>query len=486
MPRTVLVSNRLPISVSSERGHLKVAPSSGGLATALAGPHGSMDAIWVGWPGDVSRANADEVKKLDARLAAMRCEPVHLSPAEVARYYEGFANGVLWPLLHYFVDKVDLDAQLDWSVYEAVNRRFAERVASLVRPGDVVWVHDYQLALVPQMLRALVPDVKIGFFLHVPFPSPDVFGVLPWRKRLIEGIAGADLVGFHTEAYAAAFRRAAETFIAAERAFDGIVVDGRGVRIAAHPIGIDVAGFEAAAASPDVEKERARIVAGANGKKIVLGVDRLDYTKGIPRRLLAIERLLDETPGLRDHVIFVQLAVPTREKVEAYASLRRGVNELVGRINARHGTATASPVQLLYRSVTMTELVALYRAADVMLVTPLRDGMNLVAKEYVASRVDEHGALVLSEFAGAASELDGAVVVNPYDVPGIASAVGRALAMPATEQRERMTLLRRRVRTNDAQGWAERFLDDLAFADEPRSGTRASHPVLRVVGGHAR
>ncbi len=474
MRRTIFVSNRLPVSVRTERGELKVVSSAGGLATALSKPHETMEAVWVGWPGDVSRATAEDIAGLDRSLEAMRCVPVHLTPSEVAHYYDGFANGVLWPLLHYFVDKVHLEAVDDWEVYRAVNRRFAERVASLVRPGDLVWVHDYQLALVPAMLRRLVPNVRIGFFLHVPFPSAEVFAVLPWREQILDGIAGADLVGFHTEGYARAFRQACEALLGARVDDEWIEIGTRRVRVAAHPIGIDVEGFERMARSEQVAAELERLRAGASGKRIVLGVDRLDYTKGIPRRLLAMEQLLERAPELREKILFVQVAVPTREKVEAYASLRRHVNELVGRINARYGTPTSSPVKLLYRSIPMTELVALYRAADVMLVTPLRDGMNLVAKEYVASRVDEQGVLVLSEFAGAAAELREAVTVNPYHLAGISQAIQQALEMSPEEQRRRMRVLRSRVADCDARSWARGFLDDLVTTVAPPASAKIS------------
>jgi trehalose 6-phosphate synthase/phosphatase len=480
MRRTIFVSNRLPVSVRTERGELRVVSSTGGLATALSKPHEMLEAVWVGWPGDVSRATAGDIAGLDRSLEAMRCVPVHLSPHEVAHYYDGFANGVLWPLLHYLVDKVHLDAEDDWEVYQAVNQKFAERVAGLVRPGDLVWVHDYQLALVPEMLRRLVPNVRIGFFLHVPFPSVDVFAVLPWRERILQGITGADLVGFHTDGYARAFQQAAEALIGARIDDEWLDIGTRRVRVAAHPIGIDVEGFERMARSEQVATEVERLLVGASGKRIVLGVDRLDYTKGIPRRLLAIEQLLDRAPELRERVFFVQVAVPTREKVEAYASLRRHVNELVGRINARHGTPISSPVKLLYRSIPMTELVALYRAADVMLVTPLRDGMNLVAKEYVASRVDERGVLVLSEFAGAAAELCEALTVNPYHLGAISGAVQQALAMSPEEQRRRMRVLRARVADCDARTWATRFLADLVACVAPPASARISAVTLRA------
>lgn len=461
MRRLVLVSNRLPVTVRAEHGRAAVVRSTGGLASALRTPHELTGGIWVGWPGDVSRMSSDERADIDAEIGALSCVPVPLTPSEIAHYYDGFSNGVLWPLLHYRLDKVNLDAERDWAVYEAVNRRFAERVAAAWRPGDVVWVHDYQLALVPAMLRALVPQATIGFFLHVPFPPAELFNVLPWRSEIVRGMLGADVVAFHTDGYRKNFYGAAAHLLGHEQRTCALSWEGRIVRAAAAPIGVDAAELEGLASSADVEREVARLTAEARGKRIVLGVDRLDYSKGIPRRLLAYDRCLTRNPSLRDKLLFVQLAVPTREKVGAYTELRRDVNELVGRINSHHGTATGGPVQLLYRSVPLAQLVALYRTADVMAVTPLRDGMNLVAKEYVASRLDGDGVLVLSEFAGAAAQLREALIVNPYDLGAVSSAIVAALDMPEHARRARMAALRTQVADEDVGAWVARCLEDL-------------------------
>jgi trehalose 6-phosphate synthase/phosphatase len=461
MRRVIIVSNRLPVTVRAEQGEHKVVPSSGGLATALRGPHARTKGLWFGWPGDVSRMSADDRASIETQLAQMNTVPVHLTASEVAHYYDGFSNGVLWPLLHYLLDKVRLDADRDWAIYENVNRRFAERVAAHWRPGDMIWVHDYQLALVPAMLRELLPEASIGFFLHVPFPSPDVFRILPWDAEILRGILGADVVGFHTATYRRNFLQTAAQVLGVRPDAGVVQVNGRCVRASVHPIGIDAAEIGRASAAAEVADEVQRLRRGAQGKRIFLGVDRLDYTKGIPRRLLAFERFLERNPALRDKVLFVQLSVPSREKVDAYAQLRREVNELVGRINSQYGTATGGPIQLLYRSVPLSQLVALYRAADVMLVTPLRDGMNLVAKEYVASHDDRRGVLVLSEFAGAAAELTDAVLVNPYDLLAMARSMKDALEMTPAEQERRMRRMRARVEAQDVHAWVARFLEDL-------------------------
>ncbi len=401
MPRLLLVSNRLPVTVRAERGEVSVIRSAGGLATALRSPHENLDSLWIGWPGDLSRLTPAQRHSVETELATLRAVPVHLSAAEVHRYYDGFSNGVLWPLFHYLVDKVNLDARADWEAYRAVNERFADIVAAHYRPGDQIWIHDYQLMLLPELLRQRLPDAKIGFFLHIPFPTADVFRILPWRDRLLRGLLGADIVGFHTALYGRHFVEAAAQVLGAETHGNTVLVDGRQVRVGTYPISIDVAAFEQLASDSRVQEEACSIRRKARGRKILLGIDRLDYTKGIPRRLLAIERFLEREPSLRGAVRFIQLAVPTREKVDAYADFRRVVNELVGRINGHYGTLDSVPIHYLHRSMSVEQVAAMYVAADVMLVTPLRDGMNLVAKEYISSRVENDGVLVLSEFAGA-------------------------------------------------------------------------------------
>jgi trehalose 6-phosphate synthase/phosphatase len=401
-------------------------------------------------------------RSVGARLADLRVVPVHLDASEVSRYYEGFSNGTLWPLLHHFLDVARLDDDGLFDAYEATNQRFAAAASDHHRPGDVLWVHDYHLMLAPEMLRRSAPRARIGFFLHTPFPSSEVFSVLPWRERLLRGLLGADVIGFQTASYRRHFLHAITRLLGveAEPDADAVAYEGRSVRLGVYPIGIDAAAFAELAGRAAVQEEARWIREQAPDRRVVLGVDRLDYTKGIRMRLAAIERLLDHAPEHR-RVRFVQLAVPTREGVVAYDPMRREVHEMVGRINGRHGSLDAVPIHFLHRSMPVERVTALYAAADVMLVTPLRDGMNLVAKEYVAARLDHTGVLVLSEFTGAAAELAEALIVNPYDTSGVAAAIARALEMPVAEQRARMTALHRRVASNDVHRWARSFLDDL-------------------------
>jgi trehalose 6-phosphate synthase/phosphatase len=472
--RIVIVSNRLPVTVRSERGELEVVPSPGGLATGLRGPHERSGGLWIGWPGDVSRLDAAQRAALESRLAELRCVPVHLSQGEVARFYDGFSNGVLWPLFHYLLGEIPIEAR-DLDAYRRANERFADAVAERYQSGDLVWVHDYQLCLVPAMLRKRIPEARIGFFLHIPFPSTDVFRTLAGRDEILEGLLGADLVGFHTYTYQRHFATSLLRVLGIEAQVDSVVYDGREVKLGVYPMGIDAVDFERLAADPQVTDEACAIRAQMNGARVVLGVDRLDYTKGIPRRLLAMERLLEREPGLRGTMRLVQIAVPSRMNVQRYAEFRRLVDEEVGRINGVFGTVSWTPIQYLFRSISQRHLVALYLAADVMLVTPLRDGMNLVSKEFVASRRDEDGVLVLSEFAGAAAELGDAILVNPYDLEQVAHAVKAALAMPKTERAARMRGLRKRVLSYDVHAWVHRFLEDLA--------SQPSGPPAREVSG---
>ncbi|MPY88001.1 MAG: bifunctional alpha,alpha-trehalose-phosphate synthase (UDP-forming)/trehalose-phosphatase [Luteitalea sp.] len=442
---------------------VRLIPSSGGLATGLRGWHQESEGVWVGWPGEVHRLTAPQRSKLEERFSQERLAPVYLSSDEIQRYYDGFSNGVLWPLFHYLLDRIPLDAS-NWDAYRQVNEKFADAVVHVSRRDDMIWVHDYQLMLLPALLRDRLPEARIGFFLHTPFPSSEIFRLLPWRQEVLRGVLGADLVGFHTRAYLRHFVNSVVHIDGHEVDVDRVQVDGREVRLGAFPMGVDVEAFTALAEDRRVIEEVAAIRRQAGDNRILLGVDRLDYTKGIPRRLLAFGRLLERNPELADHVRLIQLAVPTREKVESYKAFRREVEELVGRLNGIYGKVNSVPVHYLRRSVTRRQLVALYRAADVMLVTPLRDGMNLVAKEFVASRVDEDGVLVLSEFAGAATELGEAIVVNPYDINGAAAAINYALSMGASERRTRMRALRRRVVSHDVHRWARTFLERLAHA----------------------
>ena len=461
--RLVLVSNRLPVTVKVDRGEVAVVRSSGGLAAGLRGPHEESGGLWIGWPGDVARMTEPQRRKLDAHLEELRCVPVYLSSAEVSRYYDGFSNAVLWPLFHYLLDRIPLHSQ-EWEVYRAVNERFADAIARVWRPGDLVWIHDYQLCLVPKMLRARIPGATIGFFLHIPFPASEVLRILPWREQILEGMLGADLVGFHTFTYRSHFASSILRVLGISAPGDRVMVDGREIKLGVFPIGVDAQMFGKLAEDPEVLAEVASIREGARGERILLGIDRLDYTKGIPRRLLAYERLLEREPRWRGKVRLVQVAVPSRDKVPSYQEFRKTVNEHVGRINGAFAQVDWVPIHYVHRSLTEKHVVALYRAADVMLVTPLRDGMNLVAKEFVTSRTDEDGVLVLSEFAGAAAEMGEALQVNPYDIETMAQVYSDALRMPEEERHLRMRALRQRIASRDVHHWARSFIEALGGA----------------------
>ncbi|HEX2249282.1 MAG TPA: bifunctional alpha,alpha-trehalose-phosphate synthase (UDP-forming)/trehalose-phosphatase [Gemmatimonadales bacterium] len=470
MPRVLIVANRLPVTVRPTDGGVEVQKSSGGLATGLLRPHEQSGGLWIGWSG----ANHDELSPeqrtgLDEQLSALRLVSVPLTAEQVARYYEGFSNGVLWPLFHYLLDQVPLHVR-DWEPYVQVNEQFAELVASQYQPGDLIWVHDYQLLLLPQLLRRRLPDARIGFFLHIPFPAEELFRTLPERDEVLEGLLGADLVGFHTPAYLRHFA-ASLTLLGLTVDIDRVQLSNREVRLGVFPMGIDAESF-AATAQASATEEEVRAIKGDGNQRLLVGVDRLDYTKGIPRRLLAYERMLELHPELRERVRLIQVAVPSRTNVEAYQEFRSLVDGLVGRINGVFGTPHWVPVHYIYRGISEPELVALYCAADVMVVTPLRDGMNLVAKEFVASRTDEDGVLVLSEFAGASWELPEAIQVNPYDVDATADGCYRALQMTEEERRARLRPLRARVQAYDVHRWAATFLEQLEMVTKRGAPSR--------------
>jgi trehalose 6-phosphate synthase/phosphatase len=486
--RLILVSNRLPVVTRLTETGPVLCPSDGGLASGLRPWHQCTGGLWIGWPGDLSRYTPGERSTIETQLTADGLVPVSLSRDQVDRYYHGFCNRVLWPLFHYLIDRVPVEPS-GWDAYRDVNQTFADVVAAEYRDGDTIWVHDYQLLLLPALLRHRLPRARIGFFLHIPFPSSEIFRILPWRHEVLQGLLGADLLGFHTFAYMRHFVTSLLHVDGVEADIDSVRTGDREVRLGVFPMGIDAARFAELAAAPDVVAHAAAIRREAGGRQIVLGVDRLDYTKGIPRRLQAVERLLTREPGLRDRVRYMQIAVPSRGEVDAYRRFRRQVEETVGRINGACGTLHSAPVHYMHRHVSERELVALYCAADVMLVTPLRDGMNLVAKEFVASRIDGDGVLVLSEFAGAAAELDGAQVVNPYDVDGVAARIGDALSMAPAERAARMQRLRQRVTQHDVHAWAAAFLHrlgDVETAPAVPPGADFPSPVRDVVTSGAR
>lgn len=486
MSRLLVVSNRLPVTVSTSSGSVVVEVSSGGLATGMSGPHEKSGGLWIGWPGSTSKMDDAQRESLDAELRQKRLEPVHLTDDEIERYYEGFSNGLLWPLFHYMLDAVPLRVD-DWDSYASVNAKFADAVARVFRPGDRVWVHDYQLMLVPQLLRERVPHARIGFFLHIPFPASAVLRALPKREELLRGVLGADLIGFHTPSYLRHFASALLRILGLETRVDRVVHEGREIALGAFPMGVDAEDFGRLGASEPV-RARALEVQSGDGCRLLVGIDRLDYTKGIQRRLLAFEELLSSSPDLYGKVRLIQVAVPSRTNIPAYREFTDSVDALVGRIQGRFATPTWSPVRYVHRNLSREEVAALYLAADVLLVTPIRDGMNLVAKEFVAVRNDEDGVLVLSEFAGAAAELDGALLVNPYDVEASARTYRRALDMPREERRDRMRRLRRRVTSADVHDWAGKFLAELDATGATSFATSESAPAalraaLERIGG---
>jgi trehalose 6-phosphate synthase/phosphatase len=477
MSRLLIVANRLPVTVRATPDGVEVERSPGGLATGLSRPHEQSGGLWIGWSGVGDELSGPQQQELERQLTSQRLVGVPLTRTLVTRYYEGYSNGVLWPLFHYLLDQVPLQAS-DWDAYVEANEHFAEVVAAQYRPGDLVWIHDYQLLLLPGLLRRRLPDARIGFFLHIPFPSVELFRTLPARRQLLEGMLGADLVGFHTPTYLRHFATALTDILGLTVDIDRVQLPGREMRLGVFPMGVDAALFQSLAREPAIEAE-AEALRGDGSVRILVGVDRLDYTKGIPRRLLAFEKMLETHPELREKVRLVQVAVPSRTGVEAYQDFRSLVDELVGRINGAFGTPRWVPVHYIFRSLSAEDLVALYRAADVMLVTPLRDGMNLVAKEFVASRVDGDGVLVLSEFAGASWELPEALPVNPYDTDATAEVIFRALQMDGEERRARLTPLRERVATFDVHRWVSAFLEQLERVTEP--GVRTLSPT----GGEA-
>ncbi len=477
--RVILVSNRLPISVRVERGEVVVERSAGGLATGLSGYHGRGSSVWIGWPGETWRLNADQRIVLGERLAAMSAVPVDLTAAEVQRYYDGFSNGVLWPLLHYQLDRLPLTAE-GWDTYERVNQRFADAVVEHYRPGDLIWVHDYHLALVPGLVRQRLPDAAIGFFLHVPFPSAEVFRLLPWRRQLLEGMLGSSLIGVHTVSYVLHFLTSAANVLGCETRQGRVSFAGRSIRVGTFPMGIDAAAFDAMGSSETVVAEAERLRKQAGGAALIVSVDRLDYTKGIPRRLLAFERLLEKYPKLRGRVRLVEVAAPSRGSVGQYRDFRRTVNEMVGQINGRFASPGHDPIHYISQNLGTERLAAFYRAATIALVTPLRDGLNLVAKEFVATRADGDGILILSEFAGASAELTDALIVNPYDLESVATTVRAALDMPEDERRARMAGLRARVFSHDVHRWAREFVSALRL--EARRDSRDLQAVRAAAG----
>jgi len=454
LTRMILVSNRLPISIERQGENWSVSRSAGGLVAGLGPIHDSGGGIWIG------SFDPDDAEEHKQELEDNRLVAVSVSAEDARRHYEGYSNSVIWPLFHYLLDHVDFSKR-DFEAYRRVNERFADVIVEHAEPRDRIWVHDYQLMLLPAMLRERLPNATIGFFLHIPFPSSEVLRILPRADDMLRGLLGANVIGLHTWDYARHLVSSFRRVLGVEFNDEWVRTTDGGCRVGVFPLGVDVAGMREVASSAGVDARVERLRREFGPRKVILGVDRLDYTKGIPLRLKAYRKLLDTRKHWRDKTTLVQLTVPSRGSIDTYKALKEEVDRLVGEIDGEYSQAGHVPVQYLYRSVPPEELAALYRVADVMLITPIRDGMNLVAKEYVASRVDDTGVLVLSEFAGAASEMGEALLHNPWDAEGTARTLDLALRMEPEEVRHRMSALRRRVESNDVHRWVRRFVDAL-------------------------
>lgn len=460
MAKTIIVSNRLPIKISNKDGELVYQPSEGGLATGLGSIYKEGNNIWIGWPGIYS-ISSDQEKTVIDNLQQENMYPVFLTEEEITGYYEGFSNETLWPLFHYFTQFAQYDHSL-WEHYVNANKKFAETIVHLSEEGDTIWVHDYQLMLVPEFVRAQKPNVSIGYFQHIPFPSFEVFRFLPWRKELLSGLLGADLIGFHTYDDTRHFLSAVGRLLGISNYHGAVQKDDRIVEVDLFPMGIDYDKYASIAAEPNTLQKESEYRNAMGSVKSILSIDRLDYSKGIPKRLFAFDRFLQKHPQYIGMVSLIMIVVPSRDNVEKYKELKIEVDEMVGRINANFRTMDWNPIHYFYRSFPINDLSAFYRMADVALVTPMRDGMNLVCKEYIASKLNQEGVLILSEMAGASKELSDAILINPNDIEALSDAIYRALEMPLSEQIMHMEIMQTSLKRYNIHHWVDLFMEHLA------------------------
>jgi trehalose 6-phosphate synthase/phosphatase len=473
MKKLFIVSNRLPITVSKRDGSLKLQSSVGGLATGLDSFHKSYKSLWIGWPGYVASQDGPEKRQIARRLKEKNCYPVFLSPYDVENYYHGFCNKTIWPLFHYFNQHVQYSEKY-WNAYQRVNAHFLNIVMKVAGPEDKIWIHDYQLMLLPQLIRKKLPTATIGFFLHIPWPSSEIFRLLPCRDNIIKGLLGADLIGFHTHDYIHHFTESVRRLLGYDYSLNTITVEDRLVSVDAFPMGIDYQRFYSASTDPRTYKEVNRMRKKLGDRKIIISIDRLDYTKGIPQRLEAFELFLEQNPSFRKKVTLILVAVPSRTNVEHYVLLKKQVDELISRINGKYGDIGWVPIWYLYRYMPFHKLVPLYCIGDVALVTPLRDGMNLIAKEYIACKTEGQGVLILGELAGAAQELGEAFIVNPNNRREIAAALKQALTLPLKEQQKRNSIMQKRLQRYHVERWAHDFMDRMLQAKEIQEKSRIS------------
>lgn len=458
--RLIIIANRLPVKLTRSDGKYVPRRSEGGLATGLASLSDQMETHWIGWPGACITDPADQIR-VTGLLAKHNFHPVYLSAEQIEEYYEGYCNNIIWPLCHYFFSYIQYDRQM-WKAYRDVNLLFFETAMHFLQPGDRVWIQDYHLMLLPQMLREARPDLCIGYFHHIPFPSFELFRVLPERAEVLHGLLGADLIGFHTHDYMRHFISAAYRVLGVDCSLDEIHNNGRLVQVNAFPMGIKFRQFYDAPLRPPVHALTELFRQKFGTLKLVLSVDRLDYSKGVLQRLKGFALALETRPDLRGHVSLVMLVVPSRTTVSEYAELKKKIDETIGALNGRYATLTWTPVHYYYRSFSQDRLLALYHESDVALVTPLRDGMNLVAKEYVAAKRDKPGVLILSERAGAAIELSDALLVNPNSAEEICAAIVTAVSMPVEEQMTRLRRMQKLLARQNVDKWAADFLEAMA------------------------
>ncbi|MCB0424430.1 MAG: bifunctional alpha,alpha-trehalose-phosphate synthase (UDP-forming)/trehalose-phosphatase, partial [Mangrovimonas sp.] len=470
MSKTIIVSNRLPLQIKLQKNNLEVKPSVGGLATGMKSIHEDGNGVWIGWSGLTEEdLNESVSRQVNQALEQVNCASVPLTQENIDNFYLGFSNKALWPHFHYFMEYTEFEKD-QWDSYQEVNQKFANVVLKHLEDGDKVWVHDYQLLLLPKMIKDKKPEATIGFFLHIPFPSYEIFRTFPWREDLLEGMLGSDLIGFHTYDYERHFLSSVRRILRLEVQFNEISYEDRIVKVDSFPMGIDYDKFHHAAKKhvnlPNDKKSELRKrlddhIQSSSNAKLILSIDRMDYTKGIPNRIKAFEYFLDKYPQFKEKVRLVMLAVPSRSDVPQYRKLKRETDELVGRINGKFATVSWTPIWYFYRSMPFENLIDLYTSSDIALVTPIRDGMNLVAKEYVATRVNQDGVLILSEMAGASNELDEAILINPNNFEELANALKNALEMPLEEQKKRMGILQKRLSRYTVEKWAKEFMKSL-------------------------
>lgn len=458
MGKTIIVSNRLPVRFTLVKGKIVMHDSEGGLATGLSAIHQNENNLWIGWPGLVIAAHDQKPTVLE--LEKKRLIPVFLSEEEIKGFYEGFSNEILWPIFHYISTYSNYDTTY-WKQYIQVNKKFRDEILVHAEPNDTIWIHDYQLLLLPMMIREALPEITIAFFQHIPFPSQELFRLIPWRNELLTGMLGADLLGFQTYDDVRHFISASTRILGAHHATKWLEFEGRNITVDSFPISMDYEKFDQLARDPGVKEKKILIQEAFNGQQIMLSIDRLDYSKGILQRLMAYVFFLEEHPEFFKKVVLYMIVVPSRDSVPQYEKLKNQIDQEVGRINAKYGSYDWQPIAYFYQSFPIEELSALYSAADVCLVTSMRDGMNLVCKEYVASRIEDDGVLILSELAGASHELVDAIIVNPTHLQEMAQAMENALNISESEMNYRMKSLRQVVNNFDIHYWAASFMDRL-------------------------